>query len=358
MNIDSRVEQYFDKNIKQVFVYITSRCGLHCQQCLYKPLLCPDSSDIDYNVLIKLLKIFNKWGAYKLSFLGGEPTLYYDKNNKKKLSNVISESKNIGYKYVRIDTNGQFDNEFLDDINIKKLDEITFSLDGHTKEINDSVRGNGSYEKCVNSIKKAVKLGYNVQITSCFHKNSCPNVEIGLKNLKYMIEFAKELGVKSINFHPIIKVGVARDNWINSTNIDASDWNTIYQKMLEIFPWDTENIKVRIPMRFVDKNLVYKNREKYYYCPLDMGERALIMPDGQIKVCAFTIGTNECVARYNENAIFLEKDCNEINKRGTLNENSVCYNQIMDYGSIIPLCMSYKPHQSEIVWNDINNKNK
>lgn len=355
MFIDNEVKTYFDERIKQVFVYITSRCQLHCKQCLYKPLLSPNSSDIDFNQLIELLEIFHKWGAYKLSFLGGEPTLYYDKVNGKKLSDVILLAKQIGYKYVRIDTNGQFDSAFLNDDGIKQLDEITFSLDGHDHETNDVVRGIGSYQKCINNLKVAVDLGYNVQITSCVHRHSCPNAETGLKNLKEMICFAQKLGVKSINFHPILKVGIARDNWIDSTDISVSDWKTIYNQMLAISPWDNDSIKVRIPMRFIDLETINQNKEKYHYCPLDMGERALIMPDGQIKVCAFTIGTQECVARYDVDSISYEKKENETSKIGMLARNQVCYNQVGDYGDNVPLCMSYKPNQNEIVWMDVKN---
>lgn len=355
MIIDNKIEAYFDKRIKQVFVYITSRCQLHCKQCLYKPLLSPYSSDIDFNQLIVLLEMFYNWGAYKLSFLGGEPTLYYDKGNNKKLSDVIISAKQIGYKYIRIDTNGQFDASFLQDEGIKQLNEITFSLDGHNEETNDAVRGIGSYQKCIANLKTAVELGYNVQITSCVHKYSCPDAETGLKNLKAMISFAQELGVKSINFHPILKVGIARDSWIDSTDISILDWQNIYNQMLLIFPWDNDSLKVRIPMRFVDCNLIAQNKERYHYCPVEMGERALIMPDGQIKVCAFTIGTQECVARYDINGVFWEQNKNEMQKIGTLTRNQVCYNQIGDYGDSVPLCMSYKPNQNEIVWMDVKN---
>lgn len=355
MMIDKRVETYFDKRIKQVFVYITNHCQLHCRQCLYKPMLSSQSSDIDFNQLITLLKVFHRWGAYKLSFLGGEPTLYFDKNNHKKLSDVIVIAKQIGYQYIRIDTNGQFDESFLDDVGIKHLSEITFSIDGHNKETNDVVRGAGSFQKCIENLKRAVALGYNVQITSCVHKYSCPNAEIGLNNLKAMICFAQDLGVKSINFHPILKVGIARDNWIDSTDISISDWNAIYTQMLSVLPWDNDLIKVRIPMRFVDSGVIAQNKDKYHYCPVDMGERALIMPDGQIKVCAFTIGTQGCVARYDKNGIFFEQKENETMKIGTLIGNQVCYNQTGDYSNFVPLCMSYKPYQTEMVWEDVNN---
>ena len=83
MNFDAKTRAYFDNKVKQVFVYITSRCQLRCRQCLYKPLLCNESTDIDFYTLVDLLKEFYKYGAYKISFLGGEPTLYNDKENGK-----------------------------------------------------------------------------------------------------------------------------------------------------------------------------------------------------------------------------------------------------------------------------------
>lgn len=355
MKFDDRVSTYFNNKIKQVFVYVTSRCQLHCRQCLYKPLLCKDSTDMDYDTLIKILTKFHEYGAYKLSFLGGEPTLYYDKKNKKRLDDIIVEARKIGYRYIRVDTNGQFESSFLDRSAVQLLDEITFSLDGHDEKTNDVVRGKGTYNKCVDNIIQAVDKNYKVQITSCVHKYSCPDVYTGIDNLEKMICFAERLGVSSINFHPILKVGIARDSWIDNTDISIGVWKDIYDKLMCEVLEDKFNIKVRIPKRFCDKKNVLLAREKYFYCPLEMGERALIMPDGQIKVCAFTIGTNSCVARYDSEKVTFEERDNETMKIGTLEEGELCYNQKTNLHGLVPLCMSYKPYQSEIIWEDINN---
>lgn len=355
MVFDEKVTSYYNNRIKQVFVYVTSRCQLRCKQCLYKPLLCDNSIDVDFYVLKDMLSKFHEFGAYKLSLLGGEPTLYYDKVNNRRLGDIIVAAKEIGYKYVRIDTNGQFDSSFLEDEKIKKLDEITFSVDGHDKSTNDIVRGNGTFVKCLDNLKLAIRLGYKVQITSCIHKFSCPNSNDGIKNIEDMISFAEELGVFSINFHPIIKVGIARDNWIESTDISSSVWKAIYKKVANFDILNKKKIKVRMPMRFAERKQVLSNREKYFYCPLEMGERALIMPDGQIKVCAFTIGTDNCVARYTNNKVIFEERNNETNLIGSLEPYQVCYNQIINSDIDVPLCMSYKPEQNEIVWKDISN---
>lgn len=356
MHFDKKTTDYYNKKIKQVFVYLTNKCQLRCKQCLYKPLLNNQSDDIDYFTLIDLLEEFHKYGAYKISFLGGEPTLYFDKNNNKNFGDVVLAVKKMGYKYIRVDTNGQFNSSFLDDEKIKLLDEITFSLDGHNELTNDSVRGNGAYKKCIKNIKYAISNGYKVQITSCVHKYSCSDVQLGIQNLEKMILFAENLGVYSINFHPILKVGVDRDNWIDDTDISPNTWTSIYSVLFKRLLSNRYKINVRIPMRFCEKEKVLLSKEKYFYCPLEMGERALIMPDGQIKVCAFTIGTSSCIARYNSKSVFFEINNNEISKIIPLDSTSLCYNQRVTKTSLTPLCMSYKPYQSELVWEDIKNE--
>lgn len=355
MNFDERTRIYFDRRVKQVFVYLTSICQLRCRQCLYKPLLKNSPHYIPYHLLLELLEHFHQFGAYKLSFLGGEPTLYYDSDDQKSFGDVVKAAKQIGYRYVRVDTNGQFAHSFLDYEDVRLLDEITFSLDGHNEETNDIVRGMGTYRNCVENIQYAISKGFNVQITSCVHKYSCPDAQIGLTNIKSMILFSQELGVHSINFHPILKVGIARDTWIEDTDILPETWETIYQALIGEILSQQYKIKVRLPMRFAEKANVVKAKENYYYCPLEMGERALIMPDGQIKVCAFTIGTDECVARYDDTNVAFEERRNETAHIGSLGPTMVCYNQMISEGTLTPLCMSFKPYQSELVWEQLRN---
>jgi len=356
MKIDARTQKIFDGRIKQVFVYITSRCQLRCKQCLYKPLLDNKSTDIPYPVLMELLSLFYSYGARKLSFLGGEPTLYHDIENDKYFGDVIMQSKALGYQLIRADTNGQMETEFLQGTGISLLDEITFSLDGHNAELNDAVRGKGTYINCIKNISEAVRLGYNVQITSCVHKKTCPTVEEGVRNIHEMILYAQSIGVHSINFHPIIKVGIARDGWIENSDIDPYIWIEIYKQIFENVKNKAYQINVRLPMRFAERESVLKNREAFYYCPVSAGERALIMPDGQIKICAFTIGTERCVARYTNESIAYELFDNEIFDHDCPSD-CVCHHQTAPDG-LTALCMSFKPHQNEFVWNALQEEKR
>lgn len=358
MNIDNQLIEFYNKKVRQVFVYITSRCQLHCRQCLYKPLLCSESTDISFEILQELLTVFKSLGAYKISFLGGEPTLYHDFKSNKTFADVLKLCKTIGYEYARFDTNGQFSANFLEQEDLNCADEITFSLDGFNKETNDIVRGKGSFERCLSNIGIAVRHGYKVQITMCVHNDVCPSVEIGITNIERMISFAESLGVSAINFHPILKVGIARDSWIDNTNISPHVWRMIYRAIQERNSNNAYSISVRLPMRFVEKSVYDQNINKFSYCPLQLAERALIMPDGTIKVCAFTIGTPYHIANYDESALILYTgEFSEYsmckNHNSTKSYESNCLFQKINSNHFVPLCMSFKPHQKEIVWNEL-----
>ena len=106
--IDPKFKEYF-KNLKQVFLYITDECNLRCSHCLYKPDLTfhLKEKEIDLETALALISDFREMGASKLTIMGGEPTLYGIDQEWKPLLKVISEARNLGYEYIRIDTNGQ-----------------------------------------------------------------------------------------------------------------------------------------------------------------------------------------------------------------------------------------------------------
>lgn len=99
MQFDEKTRVYFNRKVKQVFVYLTNVCQLRCKQCLYKPLLQHNPEGINFVTLVDLLRDFRDYGAYKVSFLGGEPTLYHDYKNDKNFGDVVEAVKQMGYTY-------------------------------------------------------------------------------------------------------------------------------------------------------------------------------------------------------------------------------------------------------------------
>lgn len=275
--VDSKFKEYFS-NLHQVFFYITDDCNLRCEQCLYKPLLKKDS-EIQLETALILAKTFRDMGAFKLTIMGGEPTRYGYKEGNRSLLTMIGKAKEMGYEYVRIDTNGQFAPTLLEQEDFKKLDEISFSLDGHTPEINDPLRGKGSFNQCVSSLKKAVALGYNPHVTCCIHRGNIGKDENGNYLIDSMIRFASSIGVKKINFHGIFKHGVARDDWIGETYVSPKEYADLFEAITRNVESGQYDISVRIPQeRLLAQEEFDENPDYFGYCPVKLGERVLVHP--------------------------------------------------------------------------------
>lgn len=228
--IDPKFEDYFRGRIKQVFLYITDNCNLTCTQCLYKPWL-RKNGEIPEDIALLLLEKFKELGAIKLSLIGGEPTLYDASNGHKSLLAVIKGAKNLGYEYVRLDTNGQFSSELLDKVEFKILDEITFSIDSHLDMVNDSLRGETSFSMALENIRKAVSLGYKVDVTCCVHRENVGRSQDSEFLIELMIRFTEKIGVKRINFHPLFKMDIPRDEWAGETDISLELWLELYEEI-------------------------------------------------------------------------------------------------------------------------------
>jgi MoaA/NifB/PqqE/SkfB family radical SAM enzyme len=352
--IDPRVKEYF-KNLKQVFIYIIDECNLSCTQCLYKPNLTFSIKDkeIPLETANALVSDFHEMGARKLTIMGGEPTLYGANKEWVPLLSVISKAKKIGYEYVRIDTNGQFDARLLEKEGFAKLDELTFSLDGHEVEINDPVRGKGSFDKCVSNIKRAVALGYNVNITSCLHRNMLlRHPSDGTLALNKMILFAEELGVPVINFHDLFKSGIPRDTWSGNIEISLHEWLAAYSEIQFNIEAGKYKIQVRMPQSFTTPS-EFETKPSYYgYCPVKLGERVLVHPDGLMRVCSLLIGTPYGVAKFYDNKIVWDESMTNEIRDHKVDSHTPCTNQSKGSGfnPFVPLCVSFKPKQTEYVW--------
>lgn len=354
--IDPEFKKHF-KNLHQVFLYIIDNCNLRCRQCLYKPNLTFQLKDkeIKLKTALNLLHDFRIMGASKLTIMGGEPTLYGVKKNNKPLLKVISEAKKLGYEYIRIDTNGTFKSSLLTKKDFKKLNEITFSLDGPTVEINDYLRGKGVFNKCVSNIKKAVKLGYTVDITCCIQNKLLEKNERGNFLLEEMIDFATSLKVRQINFHDLFKTGIPRDTWTEDFAPKLKDWLTVFKKISKNIEKRKYKIPVRIPQSFINKKEFEKNSEYYGYCSAKLADRVLVHPNGIIRICSLMIGTPYGVARFYEDKIMWDDTSTNELRDHEIDKFTPCTNQNKRkiFGNYVPLCVSFKPRQKEIVWDKL-----
>jgi MoaA/NifB/PqqE/SkfB family radical SAM enzyme len=341
------------KSLHQVFMYITDRCNLECEQCIYKPSISHFiNEEIALDDALDLLETFRHMGASKVTFLGGEPTLYGHRQGGRPLLDLVARTKKLGFEYLRLDTNGQRTGSFLGEEDFRLLDEIAFSLDGYSPETNDALRGKGTFMRCVDAMRRAIADGYKVTITCCVQKLFLDRRDDGCLKLETMIKFAEELGVAQINFHDLFKVGIPMDTWTGNFAPAPKDWMPVYSEISEKVRSGCFRISVRLPQCFVTKSEFARNPEFYGYCPVKLGERVMVHPNGTIRICSNLICTGYGVARcYDRRIEWDRSDGNELAGHD-LSRMTPCTNRSRHrkYGDLVPVCFSFKPGQEEHVW--------
>lgn len=234
------------------------------------------------------------------------------------------------------------------------LDEVAFSLDGYSSGTNDPLRGKGTFVRAVDAIREAISLGYRVTITCCVQKLFLERDVTGALKLETMVRFAQELGVHQINFHDLFKVGIPMDTWTGDFAPDPHEWVSVYEEISRKVRERLFTISVRLPQCFVPKAEFARNPEFYGYCPVKLGERVMVHPNGTIRICSNLICTGYGVARYHNRRIEWDRSSGNELVGHELNRKTPCTNRgrHRKYGDLVPLCFSFKPDQEEFVWQN------
>jgi MoaA/NifB/PqqE/SkfB family radical SAM enzyme len=183
---------------KRNWVRLSYDCNNHCTFCL-------DSNAHDGtmrgNMDIKVQIVEGrKKGADRLILSGGEPTMHPN------FLDFVKLGKRAGYRKVQTVTNGRMFQypAFLDTAADNGLDEITFSLHGHTAKIHDALVGTpGAFVEEVAGLKAALASGrFIVNIDIVINK-------MNIKHLPEMLETFIGWGVKEFDLLHVIPFGNA-----------------------------------------------------------------------------------------------------------------------------------------------------
>ena len=342
--------------LKQVFLYINDDCNLSCEQCIYKPHVAyNERREIPPETVLGLLGAFHRLGARKLTILGGEPTLYGGRDAHRPLAHVIRGARQIGFEYLRLDTNGQFSSRLFERAALAELDELAFSVDGYNPETNDPLRGDRTFARATRRIADAVSRGVRCSITCCIHRELVSNGPGGLYGVDRVIELAERLGAATVNFHDLFKAGVPMDAWTGSFDTTVEQHVRMYNDVRRRIESGAYSIEVRLPQCFVSREEFDRNPSYYGYCPVKLGERVMVHSDGVIRICSNLICSSFGIGRFEEGRIVWNRAASNETLHHRLQEDTPCTNRSKNrsYGKYVPLCFSFKPNQLEPVWQEL-----
>ena len=258
----------FSKNSTNLFFHILTKCNLNCRHCYINPVQHGKKTLPLSTIKIWLEAFSNNSISKNLILLGGEPTLHPD------LAAIVKHARCLEYGSVTIDTNGYLFGDILSKVTPEEVDYFSFSLDGATRETNDRIRGKGSYDACLEGIRRAIKRGF---ATSLIYTVSNTNIH----ELQMMMPLLVNLGVDRFFIQVIGLRGKsaalksASDPRL-SPQVSRSQWlSTVHEVAKRIAE---RGITVTYPK-------VFLNPENKFECAGTVADNYFVFPNGRVYRC-------------------------------------------------------------------------
>jgi MoaA/NifB/PqqE/SkfB family radical SAM enzyme len=192
---------------------LSNKCNIHCIYCRYPSISGDELSTEQWK---KIIKGFAELGTLRFKLHGGEPTLRTD------FSELAAAIRNCGMISAAV-TNGIViaDRPEL----LEHLDELVVSFDSPRREVNDLLRGRGSYDGVVRTLDHALKRGIAVYVNMVLTKENLPDLEM-------MLEFCERRGVK-MNAQPVAFGGYYYNDRALDLALTADEIRSVHQRLIK-----------------------------------------------------------------------------------------------------------------------------
>ena len=198
----------------QAYVVLSTKCNLKCSHCI-RNFTIKTSEELSFEDTISILdNVYNNNSKTHLILTGGEPTLYPH------FFSILSYASNF-FNNITICSNGVYPDGVLKQIiNYPKI-VVQISLDG-SKETHDIIRGEGSFEKSMYTVKELTSHNIQTTISTTVNKSNIQSIfELGdilsnYKIKKWQIEMAQAFSERE-----------------SARALTISEWNTFVDLLME-----------------------------------------------------------------------------------------------------------------------------
>jgi MoaA/NifB/PqqE/SkfB family radical SAM enzyme len=201
VNYAGRADFIHAYKLNELWIHTNNSCNLTCSHCLVNSSPTEDKG-LPTEVIKRVIDEAVILGTSRFYFTGGEPFM------RKDIFELIDYVCNHKESELIILTNGTLLKgetvERLQKCN-KELLKIQISLDGSRPEINDPLRGKGSFDLIVEGIKNIVEAGYSPTVTTVVTNSNIDDIQETTKLLAL-------LGVKTHHLLWAHKRGRITDN--------------------------------------------------------------------------------------------------------------------------------------------------
>ena len=299
----------------------TKRCNLRCRHCMRSTFA---SEFLDPGLWDKLMHdVLLNYGpqADGWTYTGGEPTLHPE----------IGELLKINGKYnvkSSIMTNGQYMPGIENVIKNKQhLNRIRLSIDGPNAWVNDSIRGNGSFDECIAAVREYVNNDIKIGLGVTAHDDNMDSIES-------CIILARSLGVSSVSIWGLqqwVEVSSSENRtkslkkgedvtWTQDSEKKYNEQRQFLINKYKPFFKDGVFISGKFAIPQLDKSWVCENFSNDPKFPRNIANRIVLLPDGSISACCDLYDVNYNPQKY-ASSPFCEEPVSNI--LGNLNNQTI-----------------------------------
>lgn len=294
LSIDGRIsndvesiEPHFQVNaVENVLVIAaTQGCNLACRHCYAnarKPLHDEMTTEELKRLIDDLASMPWKNDVSRVALTGGE---FFTRPD---ALEIIGHVHTKGFK-VLVSTNGLL----LSDEMILRLShyaanlKISVSLDGPTAEVHEIIRGEGTFERTVGTIRKLAASEIFVGVNMFVHQDNVNLIEETLR-------LAETLGVRAFNCLNLMRVGRANSRR-SQRELSRITEHVLYGKLFSILRHNPQYQELMKNSTFANQIMGIAGGVKSHYCGIGTNRAIYVRADGSIYPCPDTALPRFCL---------------------------------------------------------------
>lgn len=258
--------------LNSVTLVVTNECNLRCKHC-YVDAGRKLGNELSLGEIKDLLKQLYLMGVMQLDITGGEPLLRPD------IEAILEAIREMGF-VVSLLTNGiLLDEKIIEILSGMDIKFVQIPLEG-LQESHEFIRGEGTFERCLDSIKLLKSKNIPVQVRTTVTKRS-------LSELEDLAKLLAELKVDSFLLAEFIPVGrgMAWEKDLLLNDEEKAVFQETYVRIKEAYP----ELSIRGgPYGYLEGQKDFAGANEFrrsIMCGLLRGDWCQIMPDGTVTPC-------------------------------------------------------------------------
>jgi len=264
---------FLDEKIgpEKVMISPTDRCNLECKIC-WRHAKHGKHGELVSRVIKQVLKHCKELGTKTIDLTGGGEAFF-----RKDIFQILKMVKDYDFSGTLTSNGTLLSREKIEKLVTMSWDDFSFSLDNHDHKINDYIRGEGAFQKVIETINDFEKTKKRFKTDLPFLRITTVINRLNYMSLDKIVELANNLGIEAINFSTLVEFETNKEFWMRKVN--EKDLKISLKKALK----KSKELRIHTNLDSIIKfGVLEHEKPKFCFAPWLM---AFINASGEIMIC-------------------------------------------------------------------------